>query len=113
MSLKDKLVGASFVFSTDPNTQKKIETPVVSTPNKNTQVRVGRETKGRSGSGVTVIHGLPLKHDALAELAKTLKKRCGSGGTLRDGVIEIQGEHRDVIVAELSKLGYAAKKAGH
>jgi predicted translation initiation factor SUI1 len=113
MSMKDKLVGAGLVFSTDPNTQKKIETPALPALNKNAQVRVGRETKGRSGSGVTVIHGLPLKPDALAELAKTLKKRCGSGGTVRDGVIEIQGEHRDVIAAELSKLGYAAKKAGH
>jgi translation initiation factor 1 len=111
--MRDKFRGAGLVFSTDPNTQKKIETPVVSEPNKNAQVRVGRETKGRSGSGVTVIQGLPLKPDALAELAKTLKKRCGSGGTVRDGVVEIQGEHREVIVAELIKLGYAAKKAGH
>jgi len=75
-------------------------------------VRVGRETKGRAGRGVTTVSGLPLAQAELVELAAKLKKRCGSGGTLRDGVIEIQGEHRDVIVAELLKLGWAAKKSG-
>ncbi len=75
-------------------------------------VRVGRETKGRAGRGVTTVSGLPLAQTELVELAAKLKKRCGSGGTLRDGVIEIQGEHRDVIVAELLKLGWAAKKSG-
>jgi translation initiation factor 1 len=75
-------------------------------------VRVGRETKGRAGRGVTTVTGLPLAAAELGELAAKLKKRCGSGGTLRDGVIEIQGEHRDVIVAELLKLGWPAKKSG-
>jgi translation initiation factor 1 len=75
-------------------------------------VRVGRETKGRAGRGVTTVSGLPLTQAELADLAAKLKKRCGSGGTLRDGVIEIQGEHRDIIVAELLKLGWAAKKSG-
>ena len=75
-------------------------------------VRVGRETKGRAGRGVTTVSGLPLAAAELGELAAKLKKRCGSGGTLRDGVIEIQGEHRDVIVAELLKLGWPAKKSG-
>jgi translation initiation factor 1 len=75
-------------------------------------VRVGRETKGRAGRGVTTVSGLPLPQAELVELAAKLKKRCGSGGTLREGVIEIQGEHRDVIVAELLKLGWAAKKSG-
>ena len=70
------------------------------------------ETKGRKGKGVTVITGLPLVQDELASLAKRLKQRCGSGGTVRDGVIEIQGDHRDRLVAELSGLGYRAKKAG-
>jgi len=75
-------------------------------------VRVGRETKGRAGRGVTTVSGLPLRQAELVELAAKLKKRCGSGGTLRDGVIEIQGEHRDVIVAELLKLGWQVKKSG-
>jgi translation initiation factor 1 len=75
-------------------------------------VRVGRETKGRKGKGVTVVTGLPLAGAALDELATRLKKRCGSGGTVRGAVIEIQGDHRDVLVAELAKLGYQAKRSG-
>ncbi len=75
-------------------------------------VRVGRETKGRAGRGVTTVSGLPLAQAELVELSAKLKRRCGSGGTLRDGVIEIQGEHRDAIVAELLKLGWQAKKSG-
>ena len=75
-------------------------------------VRVGRETKGRKGKGVTVITGIPLGEDELAQLATRLKKRCGSGGTVRDGVIEIQGDHRDLLVTELSALGYRAKRSG-
>jgi translation initiation factor 1 len=75
-------------------------------------VRVGRETKGRAGKGVTVITGLPLQAAQLQELAGELKRRCGSGGTVRDGVIEIQGEHRDVLVLELVKRGYDAKRSG-
>jgi translation initiation factor 1 len=75
-------------------------------------VRVGRETKGRAGKGVTVVTGLPLAPQQLEQLATQLKKRCGSGGTVRDGRIEIQGEHRDVLVQELTKLGYQAKRSG-
>ena len=75
-------------------------------------VRVGRETKGRAGKGVTVITGLPLQAAQLQELAGELKRRCGSGGTVRNGVIEIQGEHRDVLVQELVKRGYDAKRSG-
>ena len=75
-------------------------------------VRVGRETKGRAGKGVTTITGLPMPPADIESLAAKLKKRCGSGGTVRDGVIEIQGDHRDVIVAELAKLGWPAKRSG-
>jgi len=75
-------------------------------------VRVGRETKGRAGKGVTIVTGLPLPVAEIELLAGKLKKRCGSGGTVRDGVIEIQGEHRDTVVAELAKLGWPAKKSG-
>jgi translation initiation factor 1 len=75
-------------------------------------VRVGRETKGRAGKGVTTVTGLPLAAGELESIAARLKKRCGSGGTVREGVIEIQGEHRDAVVAELGKLGWPAKKAG-
>jgi len=75
-------------------------------------VRVGRETKGRAGKGVTVISGLPLAAAELEALAGELKRRCGSGGTVRGGVIEIQGDHRDTLVAALIKLGWPAKKSG-
>ncbi len=76
------------------------------------RVRVSRETKGRKGKGVSLITGLPLGEDELKALAKELKQRCGTGGTVKDGVIEIQGDHRDTLVEELMKRGYAAKKSG-
>jgi translation initiation factor 1 len=75
-------------------------------------VRVARETQGRAGKGVTVIRGLNLDAGGLEQLAGELKRRCGSGGTVRDGVIEIQGEHRDTLVAELQRRGYDARRAG-
>src|SRR5271163_1448607 len=75
-------------------------------------VRVARETQGRAGKGVTTITGLPLSPAEIEALAAKLKKRCGSGGTVRGGVIEIQGDHRDTIVAELIKLGWQAKRSG-
>jgi translation initiation factor 1 len=73
---------------------------------------VARETKGRGGKGVTVITGVPLAGEELARLVAELKKRCGSGGTLKGGTIEIQGDHRDQLVAELAQRGWKAKKAG-
>lgn len=75
-------------------------------------VRVMRETKGRGGKSVSVIHGLALAPAELEKLCTALKKRCGTGGTTKDGTVEIQGEHRDTLVAELSKLGFTVKKAG-
>ncbi len=76
------------------------------------QVRVSRETKGRKGKGVTLVSGLPLNAKDLQKLAKQLKRKCGAGGTVKDGVIEIQGEHRDQLVQALQALGYKAKRAG-
>ena len=75
-------------------------------------VRVGREIKGRAGKAVTTVTGLPLALSDIESLANQLKKRCGSGGTVRDGVIEIQGDHRDAMVTELIKRGWPAKKSG-
>jgi translation initiation factor 1 len=75
-------------------------------------VRVSRETKGRKGSGVTLVTGLPLAGGDLRQLASKLKQRCGSGGTMKDGVIEIQGDHRDLVCEEIRKLGYPVKRAG-
>jgi len=75
-------------------------------------VRVGRETKGRGGKGVTVITGLRLSAVELEAIAGELKRRCGCGGTVKDGQIEIQGDHRDTIVAVLRARGFDAKRAG-
>ena len=76
------------------------------------RVRVGREIAGRAGKGVTVISGLPYDEAQLAELATRLKRLCGAGGAVKNGVIEIQGDHRDRVVAELGKLGLEAKRSG-
>ncbi len=75
-------------------------------------VRVGRETKGRKGKGVTTISGVPLDPPGLLALGKELKKRCGSGGTVKDGILEIQGDHRDMLLEELQKRGYRVKRCG-
>jgi translation initiation factor 1 len=75
-------------------------------------VRVARSTQGRGGKVVSVITGLPLGEAELAALAAELRKRCGSGGTVRAGAIEIQGEHRDTLVAELLRRGFNARRAG-
>ncbi|MDR3428690.1 MULTISPECIES: translation initiation factor Sui1 [Silvimonas] len=75
-------------------------------------IRVSRETKGRKGKGVTLVKGAVLDEAALTQLAKQLKTVCGSGGTVKDGVIEIQGDHCDQVLALLKKQGLAAKRAG-
>ena len=83
-----------------------------SAPNKSTIVRVGRETKGRRGKGVTIISDLPLDESGVTELATKLKTRLGTGGTVKEGRIEIQGDHRDRIIEELEGMGYRVKLAG-
>ena len=75
-------------------------------------VRVSRETKGRSGKGVTLVKGLPLDATALTALAKKLKATCGSGGTVKDGTIEVQGDHCDKVMESLRAQGYTVKRAG-
>jgi translation initiation factor 1 len=75
-------------------------------------VRIRRECKGRGGKTVMVITGLPLDAAALAVLGGELKRRCGCGGTAKDGVIEIQGDHGELLLEELAKRGYKAKRAG-
>jgi translation initiation factor 1 len=75
-------------------------------------VRISRETKGRKGKGVTLIQGLPLPQDELKKLAKKLKQRCSTGGTLKNRTIEIQGDHRETLFEELSKQGYKVKQSG-
>jgi translation initiation factor 1 len=75
-------------------------------------IRVSRDTKGRNGKCVSLITGLVLGDEALKAISKKMKQKCGSGGTVKEGVIEIQGDHRELIVSELKKMGYTAKKTG-
>lgn len=75
-------------------------------------VRLRLETKGRKGKGVTTISGLGLAEAELKNLSKQLKQICGSGGSVKDFVIEIQGDHRSQLQAHLEKLGYKTKLAG-
>jgi len=74
--------------------------------------RIQRQTGGRGGKTVTVISGLPLDLPALQELGKVLKQRCGSGGAIKDFTIEIQGDHRELLKAELERRGFKVKLAG-
>jgi translation initiation factor 1 len=73
-------------------------------------VRVSRETSGRRGKTVTVVRGLPPRE--VASVASDLKRQCGSGGAAKDGVVEIQGDHRTKVVARLESQGYRVKLAG-
>jgi translation initiation factor 1 len=75
-------------------------------------VRVSRETKGRAGKGVTLVKGLALDAAALALLGKQLRAACGSGGTVKDGVIEVQGDHGERVIALLRAQGHTVKRAG-
>ncbi|MEQ8485567.1 MAG: translation initiation factor Sui1 [Pseudomonadales bacterium] len=75
-------------------------------------VRLQRETKGRKGAGVTLVTGLPLADEALQALASRLKRRCGVGGAVKDGVIELQGDQRTLLKPLLEADGYQVKVAG-
>ena len=75
-------------------------------------VRVSRETKGRKGKGVTLVTGIPLDEPELKALAKVLKAKCGTGGTVKDGVVEIQGDQREILVPLLQAEGWTVKRAG-
>ena len=75
-------------------------------------IRIQREIKGRKGKTVTAVFGVPLENEELKKFAKTLKHRCGAGGSVKDRVIVIQGDHRQALLDEIRKLGYTAKLAG-
>jgi len=75
-------------------------------------VRIRREVKGRRGKTVTAISGVPLPETELRALAGELKRLCGTGGSAKDGVVEIQGDHRDALAEALRELGYTVKLAG-
>jgi translation initiation factor 1 len=106
---KDK--NSRLVYSTETGRIKE-EKPVAKIPQGDGIVRIRRETAGRNGKGVTTITGVPLDENKLKDLAKALKVTCGVGGSLKDGVIEIQGDQRDKLKAELEKRGFTVKLAG-
>ncbi len=91
----------------DPGTRKMISLP----PHQQT-IYLYRDSKGRGGKTVTLVKKLALSEEDMKELAKKLKQVCGSGGTIKDDMIEIQGEHRERIAEALIKLGYKVKIAG-
>lgn len=76
------------------------------------KVRISHETKGRKGKGVTLIKGLAMNLEDAKKLCKELKNQCGTGGAVKDGAIEIQGDHRDKILAQLAAKGIEAKRSG-
>jgi translation initiation factor 1 len=108
--MKGKHTHRGVVMRTDPSRARAAARSSVS-PSA-ARVRVGREVAGRGGKGVSVITGLPLVGEELEALATRLKKLCGAGGAVKDGTIEIQGDHRDRLVEELNTLGFQAKRSG-
>lgn len=101
----------NLVYSTEGG---KIDKPLdkKSAPEGDGIIRIHRETKGRKGKGVTLIKGLALDEKALKALAKEIKQRTGTGGSVKDFVIEIQGDQRDIVKTLLEKQGYTVKLAG-
>ncbi len=109
------------VYSTEhggtcPSCRKKLDRCTcgqkASAPPSDGIVRISRSTKGRKGKGVTVITGIPADAGELKGIAKALKQKCGSGGTVKAGTIEIQGDHRDVLMVELKGMGYTVRRSG-
>ncbi|MBP6006962.1 MAG: translation initiation factor Sui1 [Rhodoferax sp.] len=119
--MKAKLISSGLVYSTDagrmcPVCRKAVAACQCSAAKPRTAmdaiVRVSRETKGRAGKGVTLVKGLALDDAALNALGKQLKTACGSGGTVKDGVIEVQGDHCERVIALLQAQGHKVKRAG-
>ncbi len=118
MTSKDKTISMNqnsrLVYSTDkgrvsPSSQKSGPSPL---PVKDGIIRIGRETKGRKGKGMTTIAGLPGGEAELKIIAASLKRCCGSGGSVKDNTIFIQGDHRTTLKDELTRQGYRVKLAG-
>jgi translation initiation factor 1 len=116
--LRGKLIGmgeSRRVYSTSEGDLRKTDDPAASkraaaaTPNDGI-VRVSRETSGRRGKTVTVVRGIPPRE--LAAVASDLRRQCGSGGAAKEGIVEIQGDHRAKVVARLESQGYRVKLAG-
>lgn len=107
-------MASKLVWTSDPEAAKKLreegklDAPRDAEPSRQT-IRVTIDKKRRAGKSVTVASGFSLSPETLAALATTLKKRCGSGGTVKGSEIEVQGEHVETIAGELRKLGYRVK----
>ena len=119
--MKKNKKGLGIVYSTDQGTMcPNCGAPIASCgcmakediPAGDGIVRIKHETKGRKGKGVTVISGISLAHDELKLLTQKLKQKCGSGGTLKDRTIEIQGDHRTTLLEEFGNLGFKVKLSG-
>lgn len=120
--MKKSSLGSGLVYSTDsgrmcPDCRQPVAACIckqlAKTPAKTDGVaRVSRSSKGRGGKTVTLVSGLALDALALAQLGKQLRAACGSGGTVKDGVIEVQGDHCDQVMQALAKQGYGAKRSG-
>ena len=119
--MKAKLISSGLVYSTDsgrmcpacrqPSAQC-ICRAASARPVTDGVVRVSRQTKGRAGKGVTLVNGVALDDAALTLLGKQLKTSCGSGGTVKDGVIEVQGDHVERVMGLLQAQSYKVKRAG-
>ena len=117
-----KLPGGGLVYSTEggrmcpacrrPLAACKCKAPAPASAKGDGFARVSRESKGRGGKTVTLVRGLGLEADALAALGKRLRNACGAGGTLKEGVLEIQGDHAERVVALLQAEGFAVKRSG-
>ena len=110
--MEDRRLARLLGGSEGPPEKPPTAAPVAPPPRKQLTAKVGRETAGRRGKGVTTVFDLPLDDAELQQLAATLKQKCGTGGTVKDGRIEIQGDQRERIVAELERLGYKVKRVG-
>lgn len=103
------------VYSTDPDWQRRpaaLPAPADFPPADKQTARIWRDSKRRRGKTVTVVGGLQHDPATLAALLKRLKQQCGAGGTVKDGELEIQGDHRQRVAAALASLGYRIKHAG-
>jgi translation initiation factor 1 len=103
---------SDLVWSSDGGDRRKARPERAAPPRGGGRVRVRRETAGRRGKAVTTISGVPLDDAGLRELAGRLKRRCGVGGSAKDGVIELQGDHRELVVELLRADGYDVVLAG-
>ena len=109
--MANKNIRSTLVYSTDP--EPAAEPEPASYPSASSQTaRVSRDRKGRNGKTVTIVAGLRHDQATFAALLKSLKQRCGAGGALKDDQLEIQGDHREQVMAALTALGYKVKAVG-